>query len=110
MPQASSWLRLQWPTHLVLWGRREERIEKSTGFANVQVCNAELRGLETELRALVAAGRADGFLLYLLGLVLSERCVGPLLLLDPCCHVGLAQLLIISPGPFRGTRYGMACA
>ncbi|GAB4814903.1 hypothetical protein N2152v2_001949 [Parachlorella kessleri] len=53
--------------------KEEERIEKSTGFANVQVCNAELRGLETELRALVAAGRADGFLLYLLGLVLSER-------------------------------------
>ncbi len=38
----------------------------------MQVSNAELGGLESELRQLVAAGRADGFLLYLLGLVLSQ--------------------------------------
>lgn len=35
--------------------------------------NAELDGLEAQLRGLVAAGQADGFLLYLLGLVLADR-------------------------------------
>lgn len=38
------------------------------------VDNRELDGLEAELQQLVAAGRADGFLLYLLGLVLADRC------------------------------------
>lgn len=52
--------------------RREERIEKATGFSSVPVSNAELGGLEAELRAQVAAGRADGFILYLLGLVVSQ--------------------------------------
>lgn len=48
-----------------------------SGPAGAQACgNAELGGLEGELSALLDAGRADGFLLYLLGLVLSDRWVG----------------------------------
>jgi anaphase-promoting complex subunit 8 len=35
--------------------------------------NSELDGLESELQDLAAAGKADGFLLYLLGLVLADK-------------------------------------
>ena len=38
--------------------------------------NPELEGLERELQAVVGAGQADAFLLYLLGMVLLDRWVG----------------------------------
>ncbi|KAI3429609.1 hypothetical protein D9Q98_005695 [Chlorella vulgaris] len=55
--------------------KEEERIEsKGGGAAEASTtCNVDLDSLEAELQQLVAAGRADGFLLYLLGLVLADR-------------------------------------
>ncbi|EFN59736.1 hypothetical protein CHLNCDRAFT_133336 [Chlorella variabilis] len=53
--------------------KEEERIESKAAGEAAAAANTELDGLEGELQALVAAGQADGFLLYLLGLVLADR-------------------------------------
>ena len=59
---------------------REERVEKGGGCgeaaaaaAAISCVNPELEGLERELQAVVGAGQADAFLLYLLGMVLVDR-------------------------------------
>lgn len=70
-----TWAETQRLTLLLLHSpTREERVERSGGggaACAASVCNPELEALEAELRE--GADEADGFLLYLLGLVLSAR-------------------------------------
>lgn len=50
-------------------------MEGKAGSSSSKVStNPELEGLEGELQELVQQGQADAFLLYLLGLVLADRC------------------------------------
>lgn len=62
-------------TYLAGEKRKEEgRIESKTANQAAEASNPELAALESELQSLVHSGQADGFLLYLLGMVLADRC------------------------------------
>eukprot|EP00884_Botryococcus_braunii_P015299 jgi/Botrbrau1/2452/Bobra.0226s0011.1 len=52
--------------------RKEESRIEERGPTTQALLNTELQGLETELRAVRADGQADGFHLYILGLVLTD--------------------------------------
>ena len=52
---------------------REERVEVAGALGKAQVLNKELSALEQELGAAHRAGTADAFLLYLYGVILSDR-------------------------------------
>ena len=59
----------------LLFPCREERIEQSGPLGRGQVQNTELEKLERELERAIQLGIKDAFLLYVYGLVLSDRCV-----------------------------------